>query len=140
MAYQLDHAVVWVADPAVSVAFYRDIVGLEPVRLAEYEAGTAPFVSARLSDATVLDLMPLSNAPKLNAAPGAEGSAGNLLNHLCLAMTEPEFEALLARLEAAGHPITGETQNSFGARGLAPRAVYFRDPDGNIFEARYYEE
>ena len=29
-------------------------------------------------------------------------------------------------------------EQSFGARGLATRAFYFRDPDGNVVEARYY--
>jgi glyoxylase I family protein len=28
---------------------------------------------------------------------------------------------------------------SFGARGFAPEAFYFADPDGNVLEARYYE-
>jgi hypothetical protein len=29
-------------------------------------------------------------------------------------------------------------QQSFGARGLAPEAFYFKDPDNNVIEARYY--
>jgi catechol 2,3-dioxygenase-like lactoylglutathione lyase family enzyme len=137
---ELDHVVVWVADPLASAVFYRDVLGLEPVRLAEYAAGTAPFVSVRVTESTILDLTPLSAAPGLNDVPGAEGSAGNLLNHICLAMDESEFEALLARLEAGGHQVTGALRNSFGARGIAPRTFYFRDPDGNILEARYYAD
>ena len=30
-------------------------------------------------------------------------------------------------------------KESFGARGQAPDAFYFHDPDQNIIEARYYE-
>ena len=37
-------------------------------------------------------------------------------------------------------PIGGEMKSSFGARGLAPHTFYFGDPDGNVLEARYYEE
>jgi len=138
MPYELDHVVLWVADPVRSAAFYRDVVGLEPVRLAEFEAGEAPFVSMRVTERTLIDLVPLTVAPQLNAAPGAEGSAGNRLNHVCLATSEQEFEALRTRLEAGGHPVTPYAQNSFGARGTAPRTYYFADPDGNVLEARYY--
>ena len=35
---------------------------------------------------------------------------------------------------------TTTLENSFGARGVAPRAFYFHDPDGNVFEARYYAD
>ncbi|PBC71400.1 catechol 2,3-dioxygenase-like lactoylglutathione lyase family enzyme [Streptomyces sp. TLI_235] len=138
MPYELDHVVLWVADPARSAAFYRDVVGLEPVRLAEFEAGEAPFVSMRVTERTLIDLVPLTVAPQLNAAPGAEGSAGNRLNHVCLTTSAEEFAALRARLEAGGHPVTPYAQNSFGARGAAPRTYYFADPDGNVLEARYY--
>ena len=31
-------------------------------------------------------------------------------------------------------------KQSFGARGLAPQTFYFGDPDGNVLEARYYDE
>ncbi|MEV8096597.1 VOC family protein [Kitasatospora sp. NPDC085879] len=138
MPYELDHVVLWVADPVRSAAFYRDVVGLEPVRLAEFEAGEAPFVSMRVTERTLIDLVPLTVAPQLNAAPGAEGSAGNRLNHVCLTTSAEEFAALRARLEAGGHPVTPYAQNSFGARGTAPRTYYFADPDGNVLEARYY--
>ncbi|WP_431677627.1 VOC family protein [Kitasatospora sp. KL5] len=138
MSYELDHVVLWVADPVRSAGFYRDVVGLEPVRLAEYEAGEAPFVSMRITAGTLIDLVPLTVAPRLNAAPGAAGSAGNKANHVCLAMSEDDFEALRTRLEAGGHPVTPYAEKSFGARGIAPRTYYFADPDGNVLEARYY--
>jgi catechol-2,3-dioxygenase len=28
---------------------------------------------------------------------------------------------------------------TYGARGWAPEAFYFADPDGNVIEARHYE-
>ncbi|MFD9126172.1 VOC family protein [Kitasatospora sp. NPDC059571] len=140
MRYQLDHVVVWVADPVRSAAFYRDVLGLEPVRLAEYRDGLAPFVSVRLTAGTILDLTPLAVAPQLDAGPGAAGSAGHRINHICLATGAEDFEALHARLTAGGHPVTPYRENSFGARGIAPRTFYFADPDGNVLEIRHYAD
>ncbi|WP_344467948.1 VOC family protein [Kitasatospora kazusensis] len=140
MVYQLDHVVVWVADPVRSLAFYQEVMGLEPVRAVEYAAGEAPFVSVRLGPGTILDLMAVASAPKVDALTGVEGGAGNRLNHICLAMTETEFEALHQRLHAGGHGTTSPyLTNLYGARGNAPRSFYFTDPDGNVFEARYYD-
>jgi len=62
------------------------------------------------------------------------------VNHVCLAMTKAEFEALRTRLAENGAPIGGAMTSSFGARGLAPHTFYFSDPDGNVLEARYYDE
>ena len=103
-----------------------------PVRLEEFKAKKVMFPSMRVNDDTIIDVMPKSMAPMLNGF--AANTAGNLINHVCIAMTEAEYDALSARVEKGG-PLM---QNSFGARGNAPRAFYFRDPDGNIFEARYY--
>jgi extradiol dioxygenase family protein len=77
-------------------------------------------------------------APRLNAFPGAEGSAGNKVNHVCLAMSRQEFVALRGRLDAQGVAVPVTMTDSFGARGSAPEAIYFADPDGNVLEARYY--
>ena len=72
------------------------------------------------------------------AFPGAAGSAGNKVNHLCLAFEREEYDALRARLAEAGVPPPFTMKDSFGARGQAPEAFYFADPDGNVLEARYY--
>ena len=96
------------------------------------------FPSVRVSEDSIIDLMPRAAAPRINAMPGAEGTAGHLVNHVCLAMTQPEYEKLQQRLEANGTPPGLLMEQQFGARGVAPKAFYFRDPDGNIFEARHY--
>lgn len=138
MAYQLDHVVLWVEDPVRSAEFYRDVLGLEPLRLAEYRRGAAPFVSVRITPATIVDLTPRRSAPGLDEALGAPGSAGHPVNHLCLAMSAQEYDALRGRLAAAGHPVGPDQADLYGARGLAPRSCYFGDPDGNVIEARHY--
>ncbi|GAA3238691.1 VOC family protein [Streptomyces sp. XM83C] len=136
---RLDHVVLWVRDPAASTAFYQDVLGLEPVRLTEHKNGEAPFPSVRVSDETIIDLMPVARAPRLTMVPGADGSTGHPVNHICLSVTETAFDALLERLRERAVPMSGVSHNSFGARGRAARNVYFRDPDGNVMEVRHYD-
>jgi catechol 2,3-dioxygenase-like lactoylglutathione lyase family enzyme len=138
MQATLDHVVLWCDDPSTSADFYDRVIGLTPVRLEEFRAGQAPFPSVRLSAHSLIDLMARVAAPVVDAMAGGSGSAGHPVNHVCLAVSKPEFEALLARLQAHGIPTSTPMQQSFGAQGLAPKAVYFRDPDGNVLEARYY--
>jgi hypothetical protein len=42
-------------------------------------------------------------------------------------------------LEERSVPVSDFSHDSFGARGTARRSFYFRDPDGNVFEARHYD-
>ena len=139
MQATLDHVVLWTDDPLRAVDFYARVVGLTPVRLEEFRAGSAPFPSVRISPSAILDLMARVAAPVVDAMAGADASAGHRVNHVCLAMSEADFLALRGRLEANGVAISTTMEQSFGAQGLAPRAFYFRDLDGNVLEARYYQ-
>jgi catechol 2,3-dioxygenase-like lactoylglutathione lyase family enzyme len=136
---QLDHLVLWVEDPVRACEFYTSVVGLTAVRLDEFRAGKTLFVSVRISDTTLIDLFPKSAVPRIEAIPGAKGTAGHVTNHVCLAMTRAEYDALAGRLALAGTPVGHHMENQYGARGFAPRAFYFKDPDRNVLEARYYE-
>ncbi|MFE1263576.1 VOC family protein [Streptomyces albogriseolus] len=138
-ATRLDHIVLWVSDPIAAAHFYEKAVGLQPVRLAEFSAGEAPFPSVRVSEETILDLMPRSKADRMTMLPGAADSSGHPVNHVCLALSADAFDALLGRLQEQSVPVSDIAQDSFGARGLAKRSFYFRDPDGNLFEARHYD-
>ncbi|MFE6161578.1 VOC family protein [Streptomyces sp. NPDC056486] len=137
---RLDHVVLWVRDPAAAADFYERVLGLEPLRVAEFTAGEASFPSVRLNEETIFDLAPLTLAERMSVVPGADKSAGHPVNHVCLALAETGFEALRARLEEHGTPVSDISYDAFGARGRARRSFYFRDPDGNIFEARHYGE
>ncbi|KOV59034.1 VOC family protein [Streptomyces sp. MMG1121] len=137
---RLDHVVLWVADPVAAARFYADAVGLEPVRLAEFVEGKVPFPSVRVNEETILDLAPPTLADRMRMLPGAADSAGHPVNHICLSLPADAFDALHTRLEHHGVPLSEIGHDSFGARGNAPRSFYFRDPDGNVFEARHYEE
>ena len=140
MATTVDHLVLWVADPLRSLEFYEGVLGFQGVRVEEFKSGAAPFPSVRVNADFLIDLMAQVAAPILNSLAGAPGSAGNKVHHLCFAMSKPEFLALRRRLSAEGRAEPATMQHSFGARGIAPEAIYFTDPDGNVLEARYYDE
>jgi catechol 2,3-dioxygenase-like lactoylglutathione lyase family enzyme len=136
---RLDHVVLWVQDPVASADFYEKAVGMEPLRITDFAAGAVPFPSVRLNDETIFDLMPLTMAERMKMVPGAADSAGHPVNHVCLALPGDDFQALRVRLEERSVPVSDFSFDSFGARGMARRSFYFRDPDGNVFEARHYD-
>ncbi len=136
---RLDHIVLWVRDPIAAADFYEKAVGLEPVRLTDYASGEAPFPSVRVNEETILDLMPLTMAARMTMLPGAAESSGHPVNHVCLSLLADAFDVLRSRLLERSVPVTDLSHDSFGARGLARRSFYFRDPDGNVFEARHYD-
>jgi glyoxylase I family protein len=135
---RLDHIVLWTKDPLAAVDFYSTVVGLAPLRLAEFEAGEAPFPSVRVCEDSIIDLMPQEMADGLEEFAKAEGSAGNPVNHVCLALSASEFDELQRRLQAHGVDTGARMNRTYGARGWAPEAFYFADPDGNVVEARHY--
>ncbi|WP_225096532.1 VOC family protein [Streptomyces sp. CoH27] len=137
---RLDHVVLWVTDPVAAARFHADAVGLEPVRLTEFIEGKVPFPSMRVNEETLLDLAPRTFVDQMKMLPGAADSAGHPVNHVCLSLPAEAFDALRARLEHHGVPLSDIGHDSFGARGNAPRTFYFQDPDGNVFEARHYDD
>ncbi len=52
-----DHVVVTVADVERSLTWYRDLLGLEVEREAEWRAGEVPFPSIRIDNGAVIDLL-----------------------------------------------------------------------------------
>jgi catechol 2,3-dioxygenase-like lactoylglutathione lyase family enzyme len=117
----LDHVVLNVADVERSLAFYVEELGLEPIHVEEWRRGERFFPSVRVSADTILDLL---------AAP----RTGENTDHLCLVVEPMDFDALIAsgRFAVEEGPAT-----RFGARGDGT-SIYFRDPDGNLVELRYY--
>lgn len=135
---RLDHVVLWVRDPVAAAEFYATAVGLEPLRVTGFAAGEVSFPSVRVNEETILDLAPLTMAERMTMLPGAPESAGHPVNHVCLSLPSDAFDALRARLREHDVPVSEIAHDSFGARGTARRSFYFRDPDGNVFEARHY--
>ncbi|SOX56327.1 dioxygenase [Mycobacterium ahvazicum] len=119
--------------------FYTNVIGLTPVRFDEFAAGEAPFPSVRVCEDSIIDLMPVAGIGATDVLTKVAGSAGHPVNHVCLSMSLPEYEALDRRLQAAGVDTSARLERSYGARGWAPHIYYFSDPDGNVIEARYYD-
>ncbi len=123
-ARALDHLVLNSADVEASLRWYCEELGLEPVRVDEWRAGTAPFPSVRIDPHTIIDLL---------AAP----RSGVNVDHLCVVVDPVDLDAVAAsgRFDLVGDgPISG----LFGARGDAT-SLYVRDPDGNTVELRTYD-
>lgn len=139
MHARIDHVVFWVEDQHRAITFYEQVVGLPGVRTAEFRAEQVPFPSVRVSPESIIDLMPRQAAPLIDSMFGGEGSAGNRVSHLCLAMSREDYLALRGRLAGAGVAMSVPIQNSYGAQGSAPESFYFLDLDGNVLEARAYD-
>ena len=115
MQCRMDHIVLNVDDVEKMITFYTNVLMLATERLTEYREGKVPFPSVRLNPKTIIDLFP----KRLWQANGASGPGRSNLNHYCLSMEEGPVPR-------------------WGARGNGI-SIYFRDPEGNLIEARYYE-
>jgi catechol 2,3-dioxygenase-like lactoylglutathione lyase family enzyme len=125
----LDHIVLRCADVATTLAWYRELIGLAPVRVDEWHRGEVLFPSVRVNDGTILDLIPAEWTPA-----GGPVETGGHLDHLCLCFAPFDADALVAsgRFRVQEGPVT-----RYGARGDAI-SVYVLDPDDAVVELRYY--
>jgi catechol 2,3-dioxygenase-like lactoylglutathione lyase family enzyme len=124
-----DHANWRVRDVGRSLGFYRDVLGLEPFGLDEYERGEHPLISLRVTPGFILHLRP---------DPTFEPVSTGGYDHLALVVEDTNPEALAEHLEAAGVEIESTSRNVIGARGSG-QALYVRDPDGYLIELKFYD-
>jgi catechol 2,3-dioxygenase-like lactoylglutathione lyase family enzyme len=125
----LDHIVLRVRDLEKTLGFYRELLGLPVESLAEYRAGTRPFVSVRVGD-HLIDLVP---DPQYDPAAGM--LAGGFL-HLCVRIAAPALAEAIPWLRERGVEVIEDAPVvRLGATGLG-RSVYVRDPDGYIVELK----
>lgn len=133
MKIAMDHLALNMTREAQMLHFYQNILQLPAERLEEYRMGKVPFASVRVSRETIIDLFPM----RMWAAEAAPAGPPNL-NHFCLTLEKADWQMLCSRLESEGIPIEEGPVPRWGARGNGT-SVYFRDPDMNRIEARYYE-
>ena len=128
----MDHIVLNVPDIDRSLAFYIDVLGLEPERLEEFRQGKVPFPSVRVSAETVIDLFPMKSGQSLARSGGLLN-----LNHFTMVVDPADFEAFQKHLTEHGVKIEEGPGRRWGARGYG-MSVYFSDPDRNRIEVRCY--
>ncbi len=130
----MDHIVLNVEDDEKMIAFYEKVLMFPTERLDEYRSGKVPFPSVRLNVDTIIDLFP----KKLWQASSRAGEGRENLNHFCISLIKEIWQELLERLQAHAVPIEVGPVPRWGAHGTG-MSVYFRDPEGTLIEARYYE-
>ncbi len=130
----MDHIVLNVEDEEKMIVFYSEVLMLAPERLEEYRKGKVPFPSVRMNSDTIIDLFP----KKMWQEKSISGQGRNNLNHFCISLNKETWERLVKRLKANEVEIEEGPAPRWGAHGTGT-SIYFRDPDGNLIEARYYE-
>lgn len=134
MNFKMDHIVINVVDINNSLRFYTEILDLPGERIEEFNNNQVPFPSVRLSKDTIIDLFPKKLWEKANP----ENVCRPNLNHFCLSTNKKNWQLVQEKLENNGISVDEGPVKRWGARG-AGVSVYFRDPDENVIEVRYYD-
>jgi len=127
MAVFLDHTILEVKDLAKSVAFYRDVVGLES------RGRSGSFEVMLITPDLALDLWEQSEP---------------VSRHLAFGMDRATFEATFERIRESGTPYgdNPSTPTSMHGPGRSSGvhgdtdSVYFHDPNGHILEILTYDD
>ncbi|MFE6775183.1 VOC family protein [Streptomyces sp. NPDC057702] len=121
-----DHLVLTVDDIERSLAFYCGPLGLTPVRVDEWRAGTAPFPSVRISPTSIIDLVRRDET----------AVRGTNVDHICLVVEPLDWQQVI---DSGRFTVLAGPGERFGARGAA-QSLYVADPDGNTVELRWYPQ
>lgn len=116
----LDHLVLTVADVERTVAFYADVLGMEPVEFGDGRRALAFGPSKINLHRAGHEFEPKADRP-------TPGSAD-----LCVITLDP-LEQVQEELARHGVAVEEGPVERTGARGRL-RSVYLRDPDGNLIE------
>ena len=118
MAIELDHVIVSARDQRVSAKRLGELLG---VRWAE--SGVGPFSPVYVNAGLTLDFI--------------DDQGPFPVQHFCFRVGEPEFDAILARIEAAGIPyrstVRGPEDSKINTQ-YGGRMVYWNEPDGHQWE------
>lgn len=127
----LDHVAIRVIDLEQSLAFYRDLLGMEVRDRERYANDEVPYVAV------------VAGGRHIHLIPD-EGPIDVGGEHICLMLrsaemeTGAEIEQFLEDLRAAGVDVEeGEPYRRYGAYGR-DWAAYVRDPDGRRVELKLH--
>ena len=118
MTIELDHSIVPSRDKVAAVRLLGGLLGVPWAA-----SGMGPFAPLYVNEGLTLDFIDTDEAFPVY--------------HFCFRVSEAEFDAILARLRAAGiayrssvrGPQDGQVSTQFGGRGL-----YWNEPDGHQWE------
>ena len=125
----IDHLVLTVADVAVTVSFYRDVLGMAAQTFQAADGGTR---TALTFGAQKINLHPADRPFDPKAGRPTPGSAD-----LCL-LTDDALVDWQAHFAQAGVTVIDGPVGRTGATGPI-RSLYVRDPDGNLIEVSVSE-
>ncbi len=123
----LDHLVVNTRDVEGSISFYRDVLGMEILRLDEFREGKVGFVSARVSQEIIIDIRPTKS----------EDAVTPNMDHFCLVLGPTDMNKLYEELKAKGIHMDGDVHPAWGALGMGQQFKIW-DPEGIKIELRCY--
>lgn len=124
---QIDHVAYPVNDVEKTVVFLERVLDARRDREPYRIDGRVAVQQLRVGDA-MLSLHQRGNGIALVAPQAAPGCAD-----ICLVWTAP-IESAVAHLQAAAVEIVEGPVDRRSANGASGQSVYFRDPDGNLFE------
>jgi len=128
----IEHVALRVTDLDRSIAFYRDILGLEAVGRRKIAGGTIDQVVFRVGE----DVLVLFHAGDfVPEDPDVKGG----VDHVAFCLPEADYRAVVERLRAAGHTIHRGEEKNLGAFGVG-YATYFYDPDRIEIEIKRYDD
>lgn len=118
MTIQLDHFIVSCRNKAAAARQLGELLGVPWA-----ESGIGPFAPVYINDGLTLDFF--------------ETQEDFPVEHYCFRVSDPEFDAILARIQAAGipyrstvrGPMDRQVDTQFGGRG-----IYWNVPDGHQWE------
>lgn len=118
MAITLNHTIVPAHDKVASAKFFAELFGVR------YAGEVGPFAAVRVNDSLTLDF--------------GDDDGGFDSHHYAFLVDDAEFDAIFARVRAAGLPFASSPHGGFDNRishyARDGRRVYFADPNGHFLE------